>query len=75
MYVTAFQKYPVIELTFRFIACESYISTHGPRMALGLQFENPKDVKHKMNVFCVFTLYLERHAASIFRLKYPALQT
>ena len=27
-------------------------------MALGLQVDNPEYVRHQMNVFCVFTLYL-----------------
>jgi len=27
-------------------------------MALGLQLDYPEDVRHQMNVFCIFTLYL-----------------
>ena len=27
-------------------------------MALGLQLDNPEDVRHQMNVFCLCTLYL-----------------
>ena len=31
---------------------------HGPCMALDLQLDNPEDVRHQMNAFCLFTLYL-----------------
>jgi len=56
--ISAFLKYRVVELTFWFVVCDSYIPTHQPHIALGLQLDSPEDVRHQMNVFYVFTLYL-----------------
>jgi len=51
-------KYPLTELTFYLLFVGHKYQHVGHIWLLGLQLDNPGNVSHQMNVFCIFIFYM-----------------